>query len=147
MPYFTVIRPIITVHNIVHIIVLPPASKNLISTRCRLTKVHRTMRLYATLIYQHITRHSVTFTLQSSPKSQAWITQQCWNFITCIIAFLLTKLPETESTSKQAFWCSVVKTFKRRFLEIMKMWDRARITLGWRYVRLSACCNRNQTVT
>ena len=48
MPYFTVIRPIITVHNIVHIIVLPTASKNRISTRCRLAKVHRTMRSYAT---------------------------------------------------------------------------------------------------
>ena len=81
MPYFTVIRPIITVHNIVHIIVLPPASKNLISTRCRLAKEHRTMRSYATLIYRHITRHSVTIIL-----------------------------------------CNA-------------------------YVRLSACCNRNQTVT
>jgi len=49
-PYITVIRPILTVHNIVHIIVLPPASKNLISTRCRLAKVHHTMRSYATNI-------------------------------------------------------------------------------------------------
>jgi len=38
MPYFTIIRPIITVHNIVHIIVPPPASKNVISKHMQTTQ-------------------------------------------------------------------------------------------------------------
>jgi len=38
MPYFTIIRPIITVYNIIYIIVPPPASKNLISKHVQTTQ-------------------------------------------------------------------------------------------------------------
>jgi len=96
MPYFTVIRPVTTVHNIVHIIVLPPASKNLLSTRCRLTKKkHRTMRSYATLIisthyatqcdYMHMSGSQPAAT--KTRQSRSWLTGCCdHGRCSCILA-------------------------------------------------------------
>jgi len=57
MLYFTIIRPIITVHNIVHIIVPSPVSKNLISKHMQTTQYSLQTRKstpYSEIVYDFL---------------------------------------------------------------------------------------------
>jgi len=53
VPYFTITRPIVIIHNIVHVTVLPPASKHLISKHMQFDAISTCRQYKSTVITSH----------------------------------------------------------------------------------------------